>query len=91
MKKSRLANEPVTQATFNRLPLLLRAAEVKWAVGCSDAELRAYVQGGQIGTVTNGGPLGHWQPKDGKRRRKCKRHYKKYTKLSVAKLIGLTV
>lgn len=86
MKKNRLANEPVTQATLDRLPLLLRASEVKWATGWTDAELAAEVAAGHITAVANA--LKSQRRKNG-RRVACKTNYKKYTKASVARRIGL--
>jgi hypothetical protein len=82
----RQANEEVTQASFNRLPLLLRASEVKWATGWTDAELAAEVQCGRVKAVPNAAKS-LWKKKNGKRV-KCKRNYNKYTKLSVAKVLG---
>lgn len=83
----RQANEEVTQASFNRLPLLLRASEVKWATGWTDAELAAEVLCGRVLAVPNAAT--HRKQKNGKRV-KCKRNYNKYTKLSVARLLGFT-
>lgn len=88
MSKLRQANEPVTQATFDRLPLLLRASEVKWATGWTDAELAAEVQGGRVKAVANARQR-KWKNKQGKRV-KCKSNYHKYTKLSVARVLGFT-
>jgi hypothetical protein len=88
MTKLRQANEPVTQATFDRLPLLLRASEVKWATGWTDAELAAEVQSGRVQAVANA-------RRNTRRNRqgkvvKCKTNYCKYTKLSVARVLGFT-
>jgi hypothetical protein len=86
--KLRQANEPVTQATFDRLPLLLRASEVKWATGWTDAELAAEVQDGRIKAVPNAGK--HKRKTKQGRRVTCKTNYKKYTKLSVARVLGFS-
>lgn len=88
MKPLRQANEPVTQATFDRLPLLLRASEVKWATGWCDAELAAEVQAGRVKAVANAIKR-KWKDKQGRVRR-CRKNNHKYTKASVAKVIGFT-
>jgi len=86
MPKLRQSHEPVTQAVFDRLPLLLRAAEVKWATGWSDAELAAEVRDGRVKAVPNAAKNKR-KDKHGKKRA-CKTNYHKYTKLSVAKVLG---
>lgn len=84
----RQANEPVTRATFDRLPMLLRASEVKWATGWSDAELAAEVATGRVQAVRNARQ--HARRVNG-RSRPCQGNYQKYTKLSVARVLGFPV
>lgn len=86
MHKIRQANEPVTQQTFDRLPLLLRAAEVLWATGWNKNELVAEVRAGRIQAVPNAGR--HQRKNKQGKKVTCKTNYHKYTKLSVAKVIG---
>lgn len=85
--KVRQANDPVTAETFARLPLLLRAAEVLWATGYTRNELADAVKAGQIHAVPN--VSRNTRQKNG-RKVKCKTNYNKYTKTSVAKLLGFT-
>lgn len=86
--KLRQANEPITQATFDRLPLLLRASEVKWATGWTDAELAAEVRSGRVKAVANA--TRHTRRLAHGKTVKCKTNYHKYTKLSVAKVLGFS-
>lgn len=89
MAKLRQANEPVNQAAFERLPLLLRAGEVKWATGWTDAELAAEVASGRVRAVANA--IRNKRPDKHGRRRLCKTTYQKYTKVSVAAVIGFKI
>lgn len=72
----KLRNEPVTQESFDRMPALLTAYQVKLVTGWNDHELRAEVRAKRIRVwvrpVRNG----------------CKRSYSKYMKVSVAKIVG---
>jgi hypothetical protein len=88
MPRLRQANEPVTQERFDRLPLLLRASEVRWATGWTAAELAAEVELGRVQAVANA-PRNKRRTKTGKTV-KCKTTYCKYTKRSVAAVLGFT-
>jgi len=70
----------ITQELFDRLPALLTAYQVKMVTGLDTAELRAEVDAGRIVT---------WQRS--KPRKGCTASYRKYTKVSVAKVAGFKV
>lgn len=72
-------SEAITQAKFNLLPALLTAFQVKLVTGFDSHELAAAVADGDVVVYRR-------KPRPGR-----KKSYSKYTKVSVARIVGFKV